>query len=373
MITVQQYREEHEPAVQAFNDRLQAGGAAADLVFYPYAVPRWLAKSDGCDVFNEYFVALEDDTVRGAYALKCQKFLLPDGNVRSIGYYHHVLSEGIVNRSYASVGALLLRDAMMRSSLLYCLGMGGYDRPLPKMLVGLEWKHCAIPFYFRIVRPFRFLREMNALRSSRARRLLMDLGAFTGAGWLGWRAWRLLREKSAPPTHSMSVRTNEPFGDWADCLWHETKGEYGFTAVRESRTLGRLYHPDAAAHLVRVRVTHATGDAGWAVVGERRTDAKYGAMRVGSIVDCWARPGDEPAVVSAAVETLEDRGVDLILTNQSHHRWRRALGRRGFLTAPSTFIFAASPKLAALLEPFETTATHMHFTRADGDGLPRNY
>src|SRR5207244_1759619 len=103
------------------------------------AVPRWLPQSENCDLYEEYFVAVEAGSgiVRGGYALKRQKFLFPDGCIRSIGFYHHVLSEGVIDRSYASVGGLLLRDALIRSPLLYCLGMGGYERPLPKMLVGL--------------------------------------------------------------------------------------------------------------------------------------------------------------------------------------------------------------------------------------------
>jgi len=29
--------------------------------------------------------------------------------------------------------------------------------------------------------------------------------------------------------------------------------------------------------------------------------------------------------------------------------------------------------LASLLEPFDENKSRMHFTRADGDGLPRNF
>jgi hypothetical protein len=65
--------------------------------------------------------------------------------------------------------------------------------------------------------------------------------------------------------------------------------------------------------------------------------------------------------------------MDLILSNQSHAAWCRAFEHAGFLKAQSNFIFAASKKLSELLQPFEETRTRMHFTRADGDGLPRNF
>jgi hypothetical protein len=108
-------------------------------VFYRWAQPRWLPRTAESRIYNEFFVAVDDGIVRGGYALKTQDFFFPDGQIRSIGYYHHPLSEGIVNKSHAMVGTLLLRDAMQRAPLLYCLGMGGYDRPLPQMLIRLGW------------------------------------------------------------------------------------------------------------------------------------------------------------------------------------------------------------------------------------------
>jgi hypothetical protein len=65
--------------------------------------------------------------------------------------------------------------------------------------------------------------------------------------------------------------------------------------------------------------------------------------------------------------------VDLIVSNQSHHLWGRAFEQAGFLSSASNFIFAAGKKLSALLQPFAENQSRMHFTRADGDGLPRNF
>jgi len=325
------------------------------------------------NLFNEFFLAMESEIVRGGYALKHQSFTFPDGRIRSIGFYHHPLSEGIVNKSYAMVGSLLLRDAIQRSHLLYCLGMGGYDKPLPRMLVRLGWSHCPLPFYFRIVHPGRFLREMQALRNSWWSRLLMDLGAVTGTGWVALKTLRGMAELKAPKTAPYDVEEVEDFSDWVDVLWNGSKNSYALTAVRDSKTL-RLLYPSADQHFSRLRVKRNNADIGWAVVGERRKDVKYGAMRVGSIVDCWAAPECALPVVRAATQALEQRGVDLIVSNQSHLSWCEALEAAGFLkTTPSNFILAVSKKLAELLYPFEETKSRMHFTRADGDGLPRNF
>jgi len=84
-------------------------------------------------------------------------------------------------------------------------------------------------------------------------------------------------------------------------------------------------------------------------------------------------PEDALAVVRASADALEDQGMELIVSNQSHDSWRRAFKDAGFLQAESNFILAVSKQLAALLQPFEQTKSRFHFTRADGDGLPRNY
>ena len=129
-IVIQPYRPEHEPAVAEFNQRLRQAGQDENMVFYRYAEPRWLPRFADSRIYNEFFVALDGGIVRGGYALKTQDFFFPDGQIRSIGYYHHPLSEGIVNKAHAIVGTLLLRDAMQRAPLLYCLGMGGYAESL---------------------------------------------------------------------------------------------------------------------------------------------------------------------------------------------------------------------------------------------------
>ena len=84
-------------------------------------------------------------------------------------------------------------------------------------------------------------------------------------------------------------------------------------------------------------------------------------MRVGSVVDCWAVPGEAFAVVNGRNQKCcEQQGFDLILTNQSHQKWCEAIRTAGYLAGPSNFIFAASKKLAALLAPFEQIRPRMH-------------
>jgi hypothetical protein len=376
-IVIQPYRTEHESAVAEFNRRLRQAGEDENMVFYSWAQPRWLPRSAESRIYNDFFVAVDGGIVRGGYALKTQEFFFPDGQIRVIGYYHHPLSEGIVNKAHAIVGTLLLRDAMQRAPLLYCLGMGGYENPLPQMLVRMGWAHCLVPFFFRVVNPARFLRNMQTLRSSPVRNFLLDLAAYSGAGWAGSKLFQGYRALRAPRSHAAESCIVASFeaDDVAKSLqsfWVQTRQTCSFTAVRDAEAL-RILYPAAQTHLTRLAVKRNGSAIGWAVVGERRKDAKYGNLRVGSVVDCFALPGELFSVVRAATETLERQGFDLILSNQGHHAWGEAFKAAGYLPGPSNFLFAASKKLAELLAPFEEVRPRMHLTRADGDGLPGNF
>ena len=155
-------------------------------------------------------------------------------------------------------------------------------------------------------------------------------------------------------------------------LWEQARQTCSFTAVRNAEGLRALY-PAAQTHLTRLLVRRGGSAIGWAVVGERRKDAKYGSMRVGSVVDCFALPGELFSIVRCATEALEQQGFDLILSNQGQKAWGEAFRAAGYLSGPSNFLFAASKKLAELLTPFEEVRHRMHLTRADGDGLPANF
>ena len=372
-LVVKPYTEDNIQAVKDFNRRILAFGDSYDsILFYEECTPKWLPPGDRRDTYNEYFLAVEDSVVRGAYALKHQPFCFPDGTTRSLGYYHHVVSEGLFLKKYVNVATLLLKDAFRRSPLLYALGMGGYDKALPRMLKALGWSHFPVPFYFRVVHPGSFFRNMQSIRSSRARRLLADLAAATGAGALAVRIAQAIPRRRAARVGPYAVEEVEAFSGWCDEVWERSRSSYAWIAVRDANALTTFY-PESDRHFTRLRVTVGGRVLGWAVVAERRKSPQFGSMRVGSILDALALPEDAPAVVRAATEALEAREVDLIVSNQSHRAWCRALEASGFLKAPSTFIFAASKQLARGLAPFEHNRPLIYLNRSDGDGLPRNF
>lgn len=368
-IAIEPYRKDHEPAVQEFNRRMQAAGDPS-LAFYKTATPHWLPKAENDTLYNEYFLAVDRGIVRGAYALKHEQVFVRGKGPLRVACYHHPLSEGIIDRAYASVGGLMARDALLRQPLLYALGMGGMDRPLAKMLKALGWSLASVPFFFRVVHPNRFLKEMHALRTSVARRIAMSSAAVSGLGWLAIHAAQEFRASHRQPNGVIADRANE-FSTWADAVWPEACEQYSMASVRDCLTLRSLY-PRNDEHFTRLRVHRGSTEIGWAVVGERRKDPKFGTMRVGSIVDCCASPENAFVVMQAATKELEKQGVDMIVSNQSHIAWGDALRHCGFLSGPSNFVFAASKKYAEALPPLQNIGT-LHITRADGDGLPRNF
>jgi hypothetical protein len=348
------YTPEAVPAVRAFNQRLAAGGAAAGHEQFPETPdPGWMPGL-------ELFLAVEEGSVRGGYILRRQNFSVARATVTA-AHYRLPVSEGLVNRAYAMLGLRLVRDALAREPRLYAMGMGGWDNPLPQMLRRLGWSMCAIPFHFKVAHPFRFLRHIRYPRTRLLWRAALDLAAFSGAGWLGLKAIGIATDhtRRLPPT---PVDLAPAFTPWADEVWERSRPTYALLAERDAATLDRLY-PPSDTRFLRVRAA-----GGWAVLldTQMHDHKQFGDMRVGTIVDCLGPPESATAIVRACASLLERRGVDLIVSNQLHAAWIRALDESGFIEGPSNYLLALSPAFAQAAGG----ATHdqFHFNRGDGDG-----
>lgn len=359
------YGSDHEPLVVAFNERLERGGCA--FKFPTSHVHKWLPPVGDRATFMEGFVAFEGGAVRGGFLAKHQPFALR-GELR--GDVHNLqlpLSEGTVDPAFNRVGVQILATAVRKFPLLYALGMGGLTAPLPTTLAAMGWTMKLVPFYFRVVKPSAFLRNIRALRTTVARRLAFDLAAATGLGTLAIRPIHaaLTRPQLFGPRTEVVPR----FESWADGIWERALGDYSLIAQRDAAELNVLY-AESDRRPIRLRVSRGGKDVGWAVVFDTqlRDHKQFGDMRLGSLVDCLALPGEEASVVRAATRLLRKRGVDLIISNQGHAVWGDALRRHGFLSGPSNYGFAVSKALAAALAPWEAHESRIHMTRGDGDG-----
>jgi hypothetical protein len=346
-IEIRPFSAEWRNAVREFNGRLDARMTAPGMRLPEDPQAEMLPGS-------ESWLALENGTVRGGYTLRPQQFSFR-GEMRRVAHYRLPVSEGIIDKRYALVGSLLLRSALQKEPLLYALGMGGPQQPLPRMLQAMGWGMSSVPFYFRVAHPARFLRQIRAARGSRWLAALMDFAAATGAGWMGILAIQRLRTRWAGPAAFKEVAD---FGGWADEVWDATRRAYGMIAVRNTEALRQLY-PESNARFLRIQSA-----AGWSVLldSAMQDDQYFGDLRVGTIVDCLAKPKFAGRVIHEARVYLERRGVDLIVSNQGHPVWTQALRSDGFFEGPSNFLFAASPALCAV------GIDEWHVNRGDGDG-----
>jgi hypothetical protein len=368
LIEIVPYQAHHIPAAQAFNARLRAAGV--DVAFGMRALLRETnavpARLPGSGLFEESFLAVEGEAVRGGYTLQHQDFLL-NGKVASIGLFRHPLSEGTTDRRYTLVAPRLLRHALKRQPLLHGVGIGGYDVVAARLLKTAGFAIGTVPFYFRVEHAGRFLREVRILRSSRLRRLASDVGAATGIGAVAIGLAQRYRTRRSKPHRRVSSRAFRSFDAWVDAVWVASMGGIDFGAVRDHPVLAQLYDTPGNRFL-KVVIEDAGEPCGWVVclATQGHNHKAFGDLKVGSIVDCLVRPGYEGALIDAAVERLRQEDVDLIVTNQSLKTIGVALQGAGFLRGPSNFLLAASPMLAKRLPALESDLRRVHLNRGAG-------
>jgi hypothetical protein len=279
------------------------------------------------------------------------------------------ISEGAVDRQHTSVASELLFDALAKQRLLFGMGIGGYHEPVTKLFQAAGWRVFTIPFFFRVIHPFRFCRRIRFLRRTWYRRAALDLAAYSGAAWAGVKAWQSFR--SGLVRHDPRIRAVvvPEFADWCDELWQRCHGQYTMIAVRDAEVL-RLLYPRCDERFVRLQVFDRERLIGWAVMLDTvmRDHKQFGSLRVGSLVDGLAATDDAQTVVRAATRHLEQRGVDLVIANHSHRCWGDALRASGYLDGPSNYLFAASRALDKRWKSSSIENDDTFLNRGDGDG-----
>ncbi len=366
MLTIIPFTPDWSPAVQDFNRRLLAGGLDDTLAFPELPTPEFpnIATSP---LSQEFFIAVDDGAVRGAYFLTLEPWCSYGGDI-TVANYRLPLSEGLVNAEYRGVALAIMRHALKRQPFIYCLGMGSYDRPLPRTLAAMKWPMFTTPFFFRSIRPSRVLRNLQSMRRTAGRRLAFDMAAFSGAATMGIGALQMMRSRQVSRA-DVHVSVVHEFGSWIDALWTRACDRYALLARRDASVLNIRY-PQEDSRFIRLKLERAGSPVGSVILldTQMHSHKHFGDLRVGTIVDVFGDPADARLIVQTAAAALQDRGVDLIVSNQSHRVWCDAFRSSGFLEGPSNRIFAASPKLAGALQPFEQNKTMMHLTRGDAAG-----
>jgi hypothetical protein len=359
-------------AVEAFNGRMHAKGSPWG--FYVDPVPTWIPEEHGASAWREYYLVVENDEhVRGGYALRPQQWLI-NGETRLVTDWQGPFTEGAVDPRYASLGLRLIRDMLKKYPLLFSLGHGGTDEPMVQLLRSLKWTLHEVPFCFKVLKPYRFLRMNRYLRQSGRQRSLLDLLAWTGAGSLGIRVLQWLHRWRAPASARASGGATssvvDSFGDWADALWAKCQDDYRCLAVRDSKMMNRLLPATGWPGGTRLRVDRDGVTVGWAVVHckQLQDDPRFGNLYVAMITDCFGATSDAPDVMAAVDQYVSGQGVDMVFANLAHRDWVSALQALGHTVLEGRRLFAISPQLRDAMAPFDETIAGLHLTNMDGHG-----
>jgi hypothetical protein len=365
-LAIAPYTVDLEPAVHAFNQRLERAGV-------DFRFPDWRACADPEDaaIAKRGFVAVQDGgSVRGGYLVKDQDFWL-NGRRARLGYLHLPLSEGLIDRRYSTLGIQLIAHALKRQPLLFGLGIGGRDEVFARVVSALGWTLQPVPFLFKIIRPVRVARGLRAVRGTSMRRAVSDVAAWTGAASVGIRMLQA-RLGSSRRTPNLQATAVEDFDECADQLWTRHGQAHRLAAWRDRAALELMYPVYSAGSRKYLKWVSRSpeGAVGWVVaLDTQMSDHKYfGDLRVGTIVDAFGDPSHAAPLISQVSGALAARGVDLIVSNQTSRTWVAALRRAGFSSGPSNYLFAASPSLVKELGSLPDSLSTLHLTRGDGDG-----
>ena len=361
------YEASHVPAVRAFNARMRAADALLFPIQESAPAPNPQTPEEGIE-FSHFVVIDDAGEVRGGYFTRTQPFYIR-GEVRPVAHYTAPLSEGLIDKRFAPVGAAMLLHALGEQPLLFAMGMGGRDKPLPRMLTAMGWTILETPFLFFVLNGRRFLRNIGPLRERTERRLLADAMSFSGLGGLAIAAVQRFRKRSRADCR-YTLQPIPQFGEWADRIWLESAPQYSLSAVRSSPYLQFIYPPDRGSSYYGMQLTAGERPAGWVEMLDCHLLERsyFGDMRVAALADGVAPAAAIPSLIRASLDAAKQHNADMVISNQMHRDWISALKAAGFWQGPSNYLLALSKPLRKLLEPLAETMPLIHFNRGDGDG-----
>jgi hypothetical protein len=323
---------------------------------------------DDALIRNRYYVARDEEAVRGGLLLATFPAAFDASGECDLFNCREPLSEAISDPKYAFVGLRLLKFMQQQGPYLFALGMGGEGRPFPRLLKSAGWTVFPVPFLFRVVRASRFLRELQLLRASPAKRMLAGFAAASGLGKIGISALQFRSATAAFSGRGLNVERVAAWGGWADELWEQCRGECSFAVRRDLRTVRALYPLDGRTRCYLIR--RDGRPVGWvaALLTPMQGHKFFGNLQVATLLDAVALDGMKLGCIQLASRALAHHGAELLVTNQSHAAWVRAFRAAGYLSGPSNFVLAISKPLAAAINAQSGGMANVHFTRGDSDG-----
>jgi hypothetical protein len=349
------------PACRAFNQRLR-GHAPFPL---PEKAPPPEATGPGGISWGHYVALDQEGEVRGGVLLMEQRGWLRGSEIRLVNP-QSPLSEGIIDRQYAGVALAMLHFLAERSPYQYAVGMGSETNPYARMLKAAGFTLSRTPFYFSVIRPGRFLREIGPLRRG-PRRIAAQIASRLGIGAVAAGLWNLAHRPAMPRGYTLEAVASWP--EAVDAIWERLRGGIAFATVRDRAALGDLY-PQSQPRLLRWLLRYRGEEVGWSagLLTPMEHNGYFGNLRVGTILDGLAPPEHLEALIALSRRALADLGAELVLTNQTLPEWPERLRGLGFLAASSNYLLAISRPISAALKEAGGPAARIHVNRGDGEG-----
>ncbi len=361
------------PAVNRFNQRLEDAGS--DLLFFEKYISRVYQKNEHTRLYFEFFVAKDQQgEVRGGYYFKNQEFCI-DKQPEEIVFMQLPISEGVIDSNYKQLGRMIFEDMEARRKLVFVLGMGGFQYPLPNRLKKLGYEMYLVPFYFYITKPRAFLNDfeyINTLKRSLPKKIAINIVKIFGLLYmvkgvisLYTAAYRLIRFRKYKGVNTEIV---DDFSDFADELWEQNKDFYSIVAKRDQHLLNQLY-PKTSPQFHRLKVSRKGVCIGWVVMlcTQMSNDKYFGNLKLGTLIDAFSDPGNAELLIYEAVKHLKKQNAGLIVVNHTHLKWGKHFRRNGFLKGPSNFIFGISKRIKEYY-PGKIDFENSFLMRGDGDG-----
>lgn len=361
------------PAVRRFNQRFR--DAASEFSFPENNISPLYSKDPNTKLFFEYYLVKDENgEVRGGYYFKNQEFYLNNA-LSEIVFMRMPLSEGVINRQYKDAGSLIFRDMEQKRKVVFALGMGGFQYPLPKKLISLGWYMYEVPFFFHIVNQGAFLNDFEYLKKFKRtplRKFLFFLIKIFGILY-----FLTALKKLQSSVHKLfrnstfaGIKTEiiEEFTSFADELWENHKDEYSIIAKRDSHVLNKLY-PKTDARFHKLKITRRGKTVGWTVLlcTKMQQDKYFGNLHLGSVIDAFSKSEDAGLLLHESVKFLRKMKADLIVSNHANINWGRHYRQNGFLKGPSNFILASSRGLKDFFRG-DVDFKNSFLMRGDGDG-----
>jgi len=360
-IRIAPFESAHEPAAVAFNDRMRRAQAPSAFLLPAHSKPPLRCGA----VTVTHYVALDEvNEVRGG--MICQEHPgVAGGAAECVINISAPLSEGIIDPAYTFVGPALIKHALRQAPHAFVVGMGNAANPLPRLLKAMGWTVRAVPFYFRLLRAGRCVRQLGPLRHGRLKRLAASVAAITGAAALGA---AVVHRPSAGVVRAASQFAAEPldrWSEWADASWAAFAGGLSFGVSRTTVTLPFFYPLGNGGPRAWVLTRNGRAE-GWfgLLITKMAGNPYFGDLVVATLTDCVGTPDALRAGMLLAIREAEALGADVLITNQQYARIRESCVAAGWRPAPSNFLLATSRALSDRLQ--EPT---VYITRRDGDGL----